>query len=129
MAGTSYLYVPGYSKTKFVPVVPENTKYFWHQNVYDMNGKIVEHSIEQEKLVIYSQPTTMVVSILLLDLMEPMLFPLLFVKQIVLHFQRKSTLGTIRLRPPCSNVLVSKNKKWNLISYGFSYPSFTIHRR
>ena len=38
MAGTSYLYVPGYSKTKFVPVVPENTKYFWHQNVYDMNG-------------------------------------------------------------------------------------------
>ena len=38
MTGTSYLYVPGYSKTRFVPVVPESTKYFWHQNVYDMNG-------------------------------------------------------------------------------------------
>lgn len=38
MIGTSYLYVPGYSKTKFIPVVSKGTEYFWHQNIFDMNG-------------------------------------------------------------------------------------------
>lgn len=38
MVGTSYLYVPGYSETKFTKVAPEGTEIFWHQNLYDMYG-------------------------------------------------------------------------------------------
>lgn len=38
MVGTSYLYVPGYSETKFTKVAPEGTEIFWHQNLYDPYG-------------------------------------------------------------------------------------------
>ncbi|PIK21571.1 hypothetical protein CTI18_07090 [Prevotella intermedia] len=38
MVGTSYLYVPGYGTAKFAPVAPKNAQFFWHQNIYDMNG-------------------------------------------------------------------------------------------
>lgn len=37
MTGTTYLYVPGWSITKFVPIAPGGN-FYWHQDVYDMNG-------------------------------------------------------------------------------------------